>query len=451
MAGDRRTHRRTASLLAALTIAVVVAACGATPVVTPSPPIGAASGAIPQDGSSPAPTGPPPAPGHQVYGFVPYWEMDAGIADHLAATPLTTIGLFSVTHAGNGSLRTAAPGYAAITGDVGRRVISEAHARGTRVEVVYSSFGLARNAKLFGTVALQDKVIASLVQFVGEVGADGVNVDVEALDSLLVPAYAGFLTRLRVALVAAHPGDQVSVATQANMLGAAMAVGAIEANADRIFLMAYDYRTGGSAPGATSPIARRDGVDQDIPWSLDLYAALGVPPQKLLLGLPLYGVTWPVVGPDIGAPSTGRGAAWILRKHVDLLGNPAAIPVRDEIEAVEVYALGSDGSIGPPASGAPSASAEAVSIPPGLVALPSTAASPTSSASPTPAPASAAPSTPVTWNAVYVDSPATLAMKMGLALDRGLAGVGFWAIGYERGLPGYTDVMTRFADGAALP
>jgi len=64
---------------------------------------------------------------------------------------------------------------------------------------------------------------------------------------------------------------------------------------------------------------------------------------------------------------------------------------------------------------------------------------------------SATPKTNVTWSAVYVDSPATLAVKMGLALDRGLAGVGFWAVGYERGLPGYTDVMTRFAQGAALP
>ena len=186
--------------------------------------------------------------------------MDAGIAAHLASTPLTTIGLFSVTHAANGSLRTGSPGYAAITGDVGRQVISEAHERGTRVEVVYSSFGLARNARLFGSVPLQDKVIAALVQFVGDVGADGVNVDVEALDSLLIPAYAGFLTRLRAALVAADPGDQVSVATQANVLGAAMAAGATEANVDRIFMMAYDYRNGDVRPGrdvADRPPGRR--------------------------------------------------------------------------------------------------------------------------------------------------------------------------------------------------
>ncbi len=36
---------------------------------------------------------------------------------------------------------------------------------------------------------------------------------------------------------------------------------------------------------------------------------------------------------------------------------------------------------------------------------------------------------------------------MVLADDRGLAGAGFWAIGYERGIPAYTDLMTRFAKG----
>ena len=38
------------------------------------------------------------------------------------------------------------------------------------------------------------------------------------------------------------------------------------------------------------------------------------------------------------------------------------------------------------------------------------------------------------WQAIYVDSPETLAPKLALANERGLAGAGFWAIGYERGL-----------------
>ena len=45
------------------------------------------------------------------------------------------------------------------------------------------------------------------------------------------------------------------------------------------------------------------------------------------------------------------------------------------------------------------------------------------------------------------DSPATLRPKLALALDNGLAGAGFWALGYERGLPGYVDLMRDFRDG----
>ena len=56
-----------------------------------------------------------------------------------------------------------------------------------------------------------------------------------------------------------------------------------------------------------------------------------------------------------------------------------------------------------------------------------------------------------TWRAVYVDSPGTLAPKLALANERGLAGAGFWAIGYERGLPGYTRLMERFTGGEPLP
>ena len=47
----------------------------------------------------------------------------------------------------------------------------------------------------------------------------------------------------------------------------------------------------------------------------------------------------------------------------------------------------------------------------------------------------------------YYDSPATLRAKLALARDQGLAGGGFWAIGYERGLPGYVKLMQDFRAG----
>jgi spore germination protein YaaH len=393
-------------------VVAVLAAAGCSPAPTESSPVVAATDR-PSASTTPTAT----APGHELYGFLPYWELRDGIAAHLAETPLTTIGLFSVTHTSKGALNAGQRGYRLITGDIGRTIIREAHDRGTRVELVYSSFGARRNRALFENPARQDAVIAALVALVDRTGTDGVNVDVETLDPTLVPAYGEFVHRLRDALRAADAADQVSVATGAGPLGAAMAVAATAGEADRVFLMGYDYRVAGSAPGASAPLDRSDGGSRSLRWSLDLYAALGVPADRLLLGLPLYGVSWPVAGPVIGAPETGRGETWIPARNLATVLDPSAAPVRDDVEQVDVYLQASDGSRGAPA--------------------------PDASLTPE--------QQDRTWTATYVDSPATLAPKMALANERGLAGAGFWAIGYERDVPGYGRLMTDFVEGHALP
>ena len=309
--------------LAVAALAILLVGCGST---TPTS-SGAANG--PAGPSGPAsdgsglptvPATPVPTPGHELYGYVPYWEMDDTIVDHLATTTLTTLALFSVTNKRDGTIDTTQNGYRRITGDVGRRMISEAHGRGVRVELVFTSFGSARNKQLFGgTVESQDKVISSLIALAHEIDADGINVDVESMDLEFVASYGAFIGRLRAALRGDTGKGQVSVATTAHVTGAAMAAAASQAGADRIFLMGYDYHWAGSAPGASAPLDRRDGQPEDLGWSLDLYAGAGVPVQRTILGLPLYGMVWPVTGPELGAPDTGRGDTWIPSDHlVDL-------------------------------------------------------------------------------------------------------------------------------------
>ncbi len=349
---------------------------------------------------TPIPT-PRPVPGHEVFGFVPYWEMDGGIAAHLADTDLTTLALFSVTNRRNGQLNQTLNGFEAITGPIGRQVIREARDRGVRVELVFSSFGLTRNERLFGgTIADQDVVIASLAAFADEIGVDGINVDVEQLGSAHVAAYGGFLSRLRETLRADHPKAQVSVATTANQGGAAMAAAAAQAGVDRIFLMGYDYHWSGSAPGASAPVDRADGDPKDLVWSLDLYEAAGVPVERTVLGLPLYGMAWPVESDEPDAAQLGRGSTWDPSQHLDVLDDPTITPSFDPIEVVDVYRLPTTGEDGRPG-----------------------------------------------WQAVYVDSAETLAVKLALADDRGLAGAGFWTIGYERGQPDITRLIERFGAG----
>jgi hypothetical protein len=381
---------------------------------------GAGNG-LPGGSEPPAPT-PTPTPrpvigGTELYGYLPYWEMTDEMAAYLDDVPLTTLALFSVSARRNGELNTTANGYERIAGEIGQRLIDDAHRRRIRVELVFTSFGEERNAVFFGRVRRTPsatpsapttgpidplgpsprpaqpspravgpagsgppprdppwhRTVRELVNLAVELGVDGINVDVELLDELDREAYGAFLAALRAALVATRPKAEVSVATEAGVRGVGTAATAHTAGVDRIFLMGYDYHWSGSQPGASSPVERTDGL-YDLRWSIDRYVEAGVPRDHILLGLPLYGMTWRTTGPNRTSPVVGRGEA---------------------LEVAEFF-VEPDGK---------------------------------------------------EWRITYYDSPATLRAKLGLARDHGLAGGGFWAIGYERGLPGYLNLMEEFRDG----
>src|SRR6476659_5476335 len=95
--------------------AVVTIALGYLAVSSPSSPsapglAAGASGHPSTDAPTPVPT-PRPTPKHELFGFVPYWEMNDGIAEHLAKMPLTTLALFSVVDVSIETKNTNQNGY----------------------------------------------------------------------------------------------------------------------------------------------------------------------------------------------------------------------------------------------------------------------------------------------------------------------------------------------------
>ena len=422
--GIRFDAQATASLAAAAS-----ATMGATvPTVEPVTP-------------APTPTPRPELGGTELYGYVPYWQMTTSMAAYFKSSPVSTLLLFSVSARGSGALNTAATGYRRITGAVGRRLIADAHQRDARVELVFSSFGADRNAKLFGRAvpvasptadaggsasagagaaptattlpattgappspsfgppatsgpAPWHRTVDELVALAVDLGVDGINVDVELLDALDRPAYGEFLSALRTELKAAIAGARLTVATEAGPRGVGNAAIAASAGVDRLFLMGYDYHWSGSQPGASSPIDRLDGT-YTLRWSIDQYVEAGVPRDRILLGLPLYGMQWRTEGVDRSSAVIGQGVTWVPNKHGDVLLAKHFAPFRDAIEHTEYIVTPSlDGG----------------------------------------------------WLLTYYDSPGTLRLKLALARDNGLAGAGFWALGYERGLPGYLELMREFRD-----
>jgi hypothetical protein len=357
--------------------------------------------------------------------------MNGAVATYLRTAPLTTIGLFSVTARTTGAVDTRQLGYRRITGAIGAQFITEAHDRGARVELVFANFGAARNLQFLSGLSIPKptaapataapatimpaatvgpptplptvapppippwhRTVTELVDLVTRLDLDGVNVDIEQMPDILRPAYQEFLTALRAALLEANPHAQLSVATEPGESGIANAASATKAGADRLFLMGYNYHWSGSDPGASAPIDRLDGL-ATLRWSIDQYVNAGVPRDRILLGLPLYGMQWRATGPLRTYPVIGKGVTWIPSLHKDLLLDPTFLPDRDTYEHVEYF----DRSDGPD------------------------------------------------WLITYFDSPDTLRPKLALARDNGLAGAGFWAMGYDRGLPGYVDLMRAFRAG----
>jgi hypothetical protein len=393
---------------------------------------GPGGGTVPP-GSGPAAVLPTPTPrpeigGRELYGYLPYWRINEGTAEYLREVPLSTIALFSVGASRDGSINTGPLGYQRIAGPIGRQIIAEAHERNVRVELVFTSFGERRNAVFFGRkpgrggpptpapaaspatsaaasagpsnaagpsrAAPWTRTVDELVTLALDLDVDGINVDVELLNEADRDGYGAFLRELRAALLEVRPKARVTVATEAGVRGVGNAAAAAAAGVDRIFLMGYDYHWSGSRPGASSPVDNVDGV-YDLRWSIDSYVEAGVPRDRILLGLPLYGMTWRSTGPDRFSRVVGNGKSWILDGHLDVLLDPEFTPQRDPIEHAEFF-VKQDGD---------------------------------------------------TWIHTYYDSPATLRLKLALARDHGLAGGGFWAIGYEQGLPGYLELMADFRDG----
>ncbi len=348
----------------------------------------------------PAPAAPLPATGFarrlsgEVYGYLPYWEIDSGTDAYLRYDLLTDIALFSVGFTASGAIDPSGTGYPYVTGSTAATIANHAHAAGVRVDLTVTSFGYAKNSAFFTNPTAMAAAVAAISTLVQAEGLDGVSLDVESLYNENFAAYGTFVGRIRSALQAWNPAARVSVATNGSTSGAGMALQALANGADRVFIMGYSYRTSGSSPsGSISPIVRADG-DKSLTWTLDLYASNGVPADRLLLGLPYYGRTWNTTSGELHAPATSSVGVFIPSDDMASIP-PGTVIGHDPLEGTRWFAVQGAGG---------------------------------------------------TWTETYYDDPMTLRAKYALASGRGLAGIGIWTLGYDRGVAGYWDaIIASFA------
>ncbi len=230
---------------------------------------------------------------HEVYGYLPYWRVDAGTVERLDYSTISTIAFFAVPIRRSGVLDARAAGYHAYVSPAAAAVTNAAHQRGVRVVPTFQLFdrgSLLTLRTFLGSGRAQERFIAAALALMIRRHADGANLDVEPVPDALAPAFARFVGRFARAVHRRLPGAQVVVALGASASGAA--ISAIGRAADRLFIMGYDYHWQGSTiPGPVAPLWRGSMTVAD---TVARYAR-HVPVRKLILGVPAYGYSWPIV------------------------------------------------------------------------------------------------------------------------------------------------------------
>ena len=236
----------------------------------------------------------------KVFGYHPYWVASDAYKSYDYGA-LSTIGYFSY------DVDTATGGYTTVNGWLGTSLISYAHARGVRVVLVVTNFGAANNASLLGDTTKQNTLIASLLSMLTMRNGDGINIDFEAVGSAQRNSLVSFMSKLATRVREKIPGAEISMASPAVDWSNAWDLAQLANICDYLVLMGYDYYWSGSS--TAGPVAPLEGEGYNVTRSVTTYLTAGVPPAKLLLGVPWYGYDWPVTSTARKATATGSATS----------------------------------------------------------------------------------------------------------------------------------------------
>ncbi|MDX9904065.1 MAG: glycosyl hydrolase family 18 protein [Bacteroidales bacterium] len=306
-----------------------------------------------------------------VFGWHPYWAGSTAYT-YYDYDVLTHIAYFSY------EVDTATGGYTTLRGWDTTPIISYAHQRGVKVVLTVTNFGSARNTELLTDTVKQWNLIDNLIQQLQSRNGDGVNFDFESVPSAQKANMVSFCRRAVRGIKGALPSAEISLATPAVNWSDGWDLAALAGICDYLIMMGYNYYwSGSSTAGPVSPIS---GENYNITRSLNEdYIGDGVPPGKLLLGVPWYGYDWPVTGSDRKAPTTGSGTSRLYNSALNLAASHTVN--FDQTTGVPWISYQSSGK----------------------------------------------------WQQMWYDDSLSLQMKNNLAINLNLAGIGIWALSYEAG------------------
>ncbi len=319
------------------------------------------------------------------YGFWPYWIHPASYEPDWRG--LTHLSYFSLEAVQGGTLDDQ------YIGTEYYKIRDTAHAHNVKVTLTITCFDRDIQDEILAYH--QRELIDNILKSVQEHGADGVNVDIEDVREINsfthfsnTSLMQNFMASLYAALKKANPGYHISFCVMGGV-EPPYRNPELSKYTDAVFLMGYDYHWSTSpVTGAVSPYGNPDdlSVDESLSTLEKWY-----PKSQLILGLPFYGYDWPCSSSEPGAKTLGEGAI---------------VYMQDALIRASEYGRQFDAKTKSPwyryqLKGS--------------------------------------------WHQCWYDDPESLALKFNYVKSSGIAGVGYWALGYEgNGSPVWESVIKTF-------
>ena len=339
----------------------------------------------------------------EVFGFAPYWNFDK--LDSIDFSILTTIAYFDIPVDAQGNLDKNGYGYQTFMSGKATELFNKARNWGTRVVLTLTQMNNLRIESLMDNPDGQQKLIKDTVSLVKERGINGVNIDFEYTGDPgeeYRQKFSQFIALFSQKLHASQADSQLTVSVYASAVKDPKIydISKISQSCDGVFMMAYDFASyGADSAQPTSPLyGHKEGKYwYDISTAVDDFLGQ-MPAEKLILGLPWYGYEYPVYTPG-NQTATYKGyyySYWYgRRKYWAWWQPPTTIKTyavaQDEIEA-EQEGWDDVGQVGWKAYQAD-----------GI------------------------------WRMLFLDDVKSLKIKYQFAKQKSLAGVGIWALGFEKG------------------
>lgn len=338
----------------------------------------------------------------QIIGFLPYWLLPryAG-PGHDQINVLTYFGL---TVGDNGNLIQFSspveeePGWTALDGDRMAGILGSATASGVKLSLLVHNSNEESIAKLIADPETHARnLVAEAAPIMRKYGFSDLNLDIESFRESTPSsqsAYTTFVRTVKAGLDQHRLGTLTVEVTPISLHATRMIdVGAIGQIADTVVLMAYDFHYSGSyLAGPVAPATGSGTVrDLDIAGSIRELVRV-VPPEKAVLGIPLYGYEWETVQPDPGSPvipGTGKTAS-VFRVESEITPSCTDCIIGYDEIARTPYIIRPSGDY---------------------------------------------------YEQIFTENSRSVSEKIKLAQSYGLGGVAFWALGYEG-----TDTLTPLRD-----